>query len=376
DVPSVARVLFNHLALSPYTSLVENLLAFLRAGERDVAMDVLGYMLRHLARHLNAFDLVKFHNLGANYPDALMLDALLRAFITLIDDAPPRALSSIHRRALRQGWVARKRCEGLRVPDAPTSPGENARQMPASYRSVPDAKIAEPTARVKRLFHDQPAEALLTPAARRILAASGDDLVDPAERRELGTAVFLDRPLGAAGGKPDGQADSTPLLSYEAFSRRLAIRRLQELCDAGFIESASIDIEIPQPAGLAVASLPGHARKGVVALEDAKKVALDFVFIRTTRSSLDELIAQYDWSALDAADPETCQWLTAARGVLLIRTGRSQMTAFDSQRHRRFTLKLPEPGRFIECGGIEYADDLSLVLENSTSLPIPPRFDG
>jgi hypothetical protein len=121
--------------------------------------------------------------------------------------------------------------------------------------------------------------------------------------------------------------------------------------------------------------LAGHARQGVVSLEDAKKVALDFVFTRTTRSSLDELLSRYDWSALNAASPGVYQWLEAERDVLLIRTGRATLTALDAAQRARVKLELPEPVRFVECGGIEYVEDLRAVPENGASVPIPPRLD-
>jgi len=55
------------------------------------------------------------------------------------------------------------------------------------------------------------------------------DLQEPEELQELGTAVFLDRPLGAL--KHPGEPDCTPLLSYQAFSRFIARTRLRFLHD-------------------------------------------------------------------------------------------------------------------------------------------------
>ena len=61
--------------LSPYTGYVDALVGVLldlaARGGTDGAesVDTIGYMLRHLCRHLTAFDLSVFHNFGANYPD-------------------------------------------------------------------------------------------------------------------------------------------------------------------------------------------------------------------------------------------------------------------------------------------------------------------
>jgi hypothetical protein len=83
----------------------------------------------------------------------------------------------------------------------------------------------------------------------------------------------------------------------------------------------------------------GHARERVVALEDAKKVAFDFVFTRTTRSSLATLIRQYDWPALGAA-------------TLFIRTGRGIMTAFDADNRPTLILNYAN-ARYHELAGEE-----------------------
>jgi hypothetical protein len=85
-VPSIVKTLFNHIALSPYTGFVDRLILMLHHwSRRDLIgpvpiIDTLSFMLRHLVRHLTAFDLVTFHNLGAEYADALFLDAMLEAY--------------------------------------------------------------------------------------------------------------------------------------------------------------------------------------------------------------------------------------------------------------------------------------------------------
>jgi hypothetical protein len=204
---------------------------------------------------------------------------------------------------------------------------------------------------------------MLTPAAGDALRRAAAE----ADPREFGMATFLDRPLGTM--KRSGEADGTAMLSYEAFSRRLAQRRLNEMIE---LRLPSPVRELPEIAGYPVAKMLGHAREGVVALEDAKKVALDFVVTRTTRSSLDRLIGQYDWSALDAAAPELHRWFATARDVLLIRTGRGEMTAFDV---RRPMLKLTfADARYLECAGEEFVDGLGVVIDGRPPLPISPRW--
>ena len=61
-------------------------------------------------------------------------------------------------------------------------------------------------------------------------ATTNEAAVMPAsvELRELGTALYLDRPLGVY--KEPAEVDRTPLLSYEAFSLTIAEARLRNLC--------------------------------------------------------------------------------------------------------------------------------------------------
>src|SRR5207253_1862020 len=94
EIPGLLRSLFNAVSLSPWTRLAENVLAWLRAlvarGALGVEaqVDFLGHLLRQLGRHLTAYDLVTFHHRGANYPDALFADLVLKEFLRLIEDRP------------------------------------------------------------------------------------------------------------------------------------------------------------------------------------------------------------------------------------------------------------------------------------------------
>jgi hypothetical protein len=374
QILALCRVVFNSVALTPYTPLVENLVSLLvhlvELGHlaRAQLIDLVSTMLRHLVRHLTAFDLVRFHNMGANYPDALVLDALLKTYLDLIEHHADRFLSfdsdgtgqtigslegstggtpvapehgscgtpvapgnedeirgqsavrRRRRRALRQAWIIRQHYQGHPVPEIPTSPGENVRVLPAPFVRVPEEQLTQPSKRPRRLFANGPS--VLTPTTRAVLERSIGDLASPAELRELGMAVYLDRPLGAC--KQSGEVDRTPLVSYEAFSRAIAGRRLAELDRAGLLPAGQFEhfsdcLEQVAVAGVPVASFGTGERPGVVALEGARLASEDFLFLRTTRQSLDDLLAAFDMSGLEDRAPQVAAWLSTARNVLFIR---------------------------------------------------------
>ncbi len=388
----VLRTVFNEVALSPYTGFVGNLLRLLRCMEPaagalgvEPVVDLVSYMLRNLGRHLTAFDLVTFHNQGANYPDALALDEMLRDYLDLIkrnplefedrdaDGAPRRLLKRRRRRALRQGVLLRAQYQGHLVPDQPTSPGENLRVLPAPFERLPQEQIEQPSRRQKRLFAG---EALLSATSGQVWQQSLHDLDQDSELRELGMATYLDRPLGVW--KPPGDVDRTPLLSYEAFSARIARSRLDALLQKGMIPSSEHQqlagrLEGLPVSGVGVRDLPGHARPGVVALEDALRASSDFLFLRTTRSSLNVLLAQYDWEPLREYAKEIWIWLSSADPVLLIRSPRCRrretpapfLTAFDPQMQPRIELGLNQdvgPVAYREFAGVEYLAEGLRVL--------------
>jgi hypothetical protein len=178
------------------------------------------------------------------------------------------------------------------------------------------------------------------------------DLEHDAELRELGMATFLDRPLGIF--KQPGEADRTPLVSYTAYSRPIARERLDILRrDAGPTPPTAIgyDMLIRRLDALPTAGIPAAEfalpdRPGVVALEDARKAAGDFAFLRTTRGSLDDLLAGYDLGLLTAIDEALVHWLKNAKDVLLIRAAGNQpprqgeplLIAYDEQGRPRIEL--------------------------------------
>jgi hypothetical protein len=307
DILKLLRSLFNDVSLSPYLSLVDTTFAWSEAlrglGALSVAdhVDFLSSLLRQLGRHLTAYDLEIFHHRGANYPDALLLDAALKRYLTLSEDAPAlfageTAHARRRRRALRQGVAVRHRYAGHLVPTVPTSPGENARVLPG-YPHLTEEEVLQPLRRPRRLFEDEPLGSILTPHTRALVAESLLDLAHPAERAELGTAVFIDRPLGYA--KLPGEPDQTPLLAHEAYSPRLAQRRLHELAqlatELGI--AAPPAAEAPRVAGLPHTILATPARP-TAALADVRRVADDFVIVRTLSGGLADLWSAFDFESL------------------------------------------------------------------------------
>ena len=76
-------LMFNETSLTPYTIRRKTLLFARLLHERRSLTHAayIGFLLslvRQTVFHLTAYDLIAFHHQGANYPDALLLDALLR----------------------------------------------------------------------------------------------------------------------------------------------------------------------------------------------------------------------------------------------------------------------------------------------------------
>jgi hypothetical protein len=379
ELPALMRTLFNEVALSPYTAFVDTTLAFVRClannGPLSSAneVDFLGHLLRQLARHLTAYDLVTFHHGGANYPDALLLDAVLKAAFDLAERQPelflPRAGDAeaqerqrrLRRRALRQGWLVRRRYEGHPVPDAPTSPGENARVLPPPYRRVPDEQLTNPARRTRRLYAGDPLATHLGPRARLVMQQSVQDLRHPAELQELGMAVFIERPLGMA--RAVGEPDSTLLLAHEAFSKTIAAQRLDALAhdpefaldtDEGAVLRQHLrDLPVP---GIALGNI-APATRAVVSLADARRMADDFVFLRTLPGSVAAFLTQFDLAPLTARF--ALDDLAPPSRMLIVRTvsptagPEGVLTIFHAALRRRLELALPGmEGRATAAGGL------------------------
>jgi hypothetical protein len=373
DIARLLRDLLNDVALSPYSDFVGKMFRFLevlvcRGGlSRGGNVDFLSYLLRQLGRHLTAYDLVTFHHRGANYPDALLMDEALKAYLRLIERDPVLLLPSagdgpadscrkrIRRRALRQALYFRRHYEGHPVPDMPTSPGENARVLPPPFERVPEEQILDPTQRTRRLFADDPLDATVGEQGKRVLEASMDDLGHPEELRELGTATFLDRPLGTF--KRPCEPDATPLLSYEAFSRSVARQRLDELAERWKLitEAARQNfqrrLDELTVEGVRPPASSARPRPGSVSLGDAHRVAPDFVILRTTDRSAREFWGLFDWSPLDAKVP-----LDFLKGQVIIARsqGEAAVTVYENPSRPFLRLEF-DPGKgYAVRGGVEY----------------------
>jgi hypothetical protein len=350
---ALLRTMFNEVSLSPYTDFAEKTLRFVRALEdqgcfgAEQRIDFLSYLLRQLARHLTAYNLVTFHHRGANYPDALLLDTVLKEYLASAEGRPDLFLDAegdgegerrrkrLRRRALRQGWLLRRRYEGHPVPDLPTSLGENARVLPLSHPRVPEEQVLQPGRRKRRLYDGDP---LPAPGLLRQCLA---DLQHPDELRELGTALFLDRPFGA--GKSPGELDSTLLLASEAYSRSVAVERLRFLAH---------DAEVLDVPGLPLERVGGAGRPGAVSLTDARAAAPDFVLLRTTPGSLAALLAQFDFTPL----AERCNigFLTDQRRALVARAADGPgVLIYDDSLRPRLELLVPADRGFESRAGQE-----------------------
>src|SRR5262249_3689889 len=171
-------------------------------------------------------------------------------------------------------------------------------------------------------YDGDPLSAHLGEHGLRLLRQSIADLGHSEELRELGTAVFIDRPLGAF--KAPAEPDQTLLLSYEAFSRSVAERRLRQLAQDPTLSPCGGAVEAARQAlkdGLAVRGLTldavGTERRPVVSLGDARKAADDFLLLRTLPGGVREFLRQYDLGPLRERVP--LDYLTAGEPVLLVR---------------------------------------------------------
>ena len=384
DFTTLLRDLFNEASLSPYTGLGEKAVALLDSLQRyqfvsdDDAADFLGWLLRQIGRHLTAYDLVTFHHRGANYPDALVLDAALKAYLARIERRPDLFLDGsgkhqMRRRALRQGWLIRRRYEGWPVPDLPTSLGENNRVLPPSHPRVPEEQILQSSRRTRRLYAADPLPTHLGRHAAEVLHQSAADLRYPEELRELGMALFLDRPFG--GGKAPMEPDGTLLLASEAFSRSVAEQRLHALAkEPGLLTGAECDRcmqrlqDGAEAHGLSLDAVGGDARPGTVSLTDARRAAPDFVLLRTTLGSVRALLEQYDFTAL--ADKIELDWLHNGGRVLVAReAGGPGVLVYDEELTPRLELIPQTNGGYVSRAGQEHLRDGFVVKLKEKTAP-------
>lgn len=377
--------LLNDTSLSPVTGWLDNLLrtvATLEEGGHVSAcqtVDFLTGQLRLLFRHLNAFDLVQFHHRGANYPDAIWLEKLLRAslqravdhpelFLTKTEDAAHEDLLKQRRRfGLLAGWLLFERYRGVKVPDEPTSPGENRRVFQfLGCMPVPEEQILDPVRRRRRLFDDDWRTSF---DVSTILRACCLDLTTGERVRELGRAIFLDRPFAFF--KKPGEPDRSPLLSYLAESRRVARQWLDLLGRtyedaAKAVEKASGVLDSLPVRGVEQAVNTSGERLGIACLEDARLVADDFRFLTLTHTSAELLTRVIDFRPLVE---QTGVELKPGR-FLLMRTefDPRNMTLYDADFQVRAELEWdPRQGMIQHCGLEAPASGLTVKFGRTTS---------
>ena len=231
------------------------------------------------------------------------------------------------------------------------------RVLPPIHPRVKEEQILQPATRKLRLFADDPLTNHLTPNIERVLRQSLADLEHPDELRELGMAIYLDRPLNF--GKPPAEPDGTLLLSAEAFSRNLALQRLHNLprwfasvadaIPAGCVERL-LNLQV---AGLPLERIGSPARPGVISLTDARLASPDFVFLRTTTSTVRNFLALYDVSPL--AERFDIAFLTEAKRVLFARApGGDGVIVYDGEQRPRLELHVPAHLGYARRAGHEY----------------------
>jgi hypothetical protein len=248
------------------------------------------------------------------------------------------------------------------VPDAPTSEGENARVLPEPHVRVPEDQIVQLDRRTKRLYADDPLPAHFGAAGQEVLRQSLVDLSHPDELRELGMALFLDRPLGI--GKAPAEPDQTLLFSYEAFSRSVAGRRLDYLAsDLRLLDSESSNRlratlrDLPV-RGIPLTSLRPPERPAPVSLRDARRVAEDFLFLRNTRRTIEALLELFDWR--EPTERYDLGFLAEKRPLVMLQgfgatdAERAALTVFDSALHPRLQLLVDASQGYESRGGCEY----------------------
>lgn len=339
---SLLASVFNGVSLTPYTDFVSQCLTLaemLGRGQPHLYADFLAGLAMLIDRHLCAYDLVRFHHRGANYPDALLLAELWPRLVELA--SPQQLQSSRFRRAVRHALLLRLEYEGLRVPDRPTSIGDNARVLPAPHLPLDEQQIHAPHRRPRRLFDDPlPDEPIVWDVLR--------DLDEPTELQQLGTALFLHRPFGFS--KDPAEPDQTPLVSHRLLSRMVAERRLRALSGhADRIGGKPVvqrwlgELKTIEIAGLPLQAFGGTPKPGVVSLHDAAQSADDWIAISTTRSSLRSIADVLEWA-------EPLDWLL----VLPDPDGTpNRLAAYDS--YRRLVARLDVDGTegFVHRGGVE-----------------------
>jgi hypothetical protein len=217
--------------------------------------------------------------------------------------------------------------------------------LPSSHPRVPEEQILQPARRMRRLYAGDPLPSHLGPRGAEALRQSAADLRHFEELRELGMALFLDRPLSA--GKAPAEPDNTPLLASEAFSRSIAEQRLHDLAREPNmltdVERADCLLRLREGAetrGLPLDAVGGESRPGAVSLTDARRAAPDFVLLRTLPGSVRTLLEQVDFTK--RMEQTDLDWLRQGGRVLLARDAAgTTLVVYDEQLRPRLKLPLP-----------------------------------
>jgi hypothetical protein len=212
----------------------------------------------------------------------------------------------------------------------------------------------QPGRRTRRLYDGDPLPNRLGPHARAVLRQSWDDLAEPAERRELGLGLFIDRPL--AGGKHPAEPDATLLLASSGYSRSVAEARLRALAAEVGVDGNSPEVEALR-AGLDVEGLPldaigPAARPGSVTLADARRAAADFVFLGTTPAGVEALRGQFDF--LPLGEIVNLDFLDSGRVLVARSAGGPGMVLYDEALRPRVELEVPAGEGYVSRAGLEY----------------------
>ncbi len=148
------------------------------------------------------------------------------------------------------------------------------------------------------------------------------------------------------------------MLSHEAYSERIASTRLNLLREIGPVDDAA---PFGLPSGIACGRRSERQRPGVVSASDALLASDDFVYLRTTRRAIRDLLAAYDFSPLqesglyDALFGERCLILSSAESD-------GEMCVYDSVGRVRLVLRMdPSQGYACRAGVESLAAGLSVV---------------
>jgi hypothetical protein len=259
--------------------------------------------------------------------------------------------------ALVQGCLMVQRYRDHAVPDAPTSPGENARVWP--FARVPADQLDQPQKRTRHLFADWDWAATLGHAGLELLRRAVDLLADDRWFRALGTGLFIDRPFGH--GKASLEPDQTLLLCHEAFSLTLAnaqVIRWRQLLEELGQQLSQEELRLLRPRrpeempvrGLPIAGIAA-AERPVPSLADAARVAADFIVLRTLPGSLRAFRVCFEEAlkgSIDAAD--------LAKTVLVARVKKGQgsiLALFDSDFRPQLEFEVDAAAGLVHRAGIE-----------------------